>query len=387
MPKTMIFLFDGTANDATQERFSNVYAINQLIADRKEVDGDITTQITFYLPGVGTKFTVRKSGIPFLGPAKKIRPVLFGDGIEQMILRAYVNLSANYHADDEIVLIGFSRGAVAARVFSRLISDFGILSSEMLLHLDKLWNEFVVISREKNDAEYFRKIERLRRDLATSTNRPVFHRPAVQPIKLLGVFDTVAGPLDNRIMKNIELRDLYPASGVQHVVHLLSMHEIRQEFSLKRFERREGRSTIREMWLPGVHSDVGGGYVDNLISNISLLTMADLLQSLGKVALQKDAYKKTRSEVKESILKKRLVVNAEPLVGLKEKRDIRSDDEIHPLHFYLLGKNVIWKNDQSVVPYENRIGRSLDEFSHDNWFKRLDRRFKQWVHIREVRTQ
>src|ERR1700676_2236580 len=148
------------------------------------------------------------------------------------------------------------------------------------------------------------------------------------------------------------------------------MHEIRQEFSLKRFERRKGRSTIREMWLPGVHSDVGGGYVDNLISNISLLTMADLLQSLGKVSLQKETYKKTRSEVKESILKKRLVVNSEPVVGLKEKREIRSDDEIHPLHFYFLDKDVIWKNEQSVVPYENRIGRSADEFSHDSWFKR-----------------
>jgi uncharacterized protein (DUF2235 family) len=37
MPKTMIFLFDGTANDATEDAFSNVYKINQLVADSREV--------------------------------------------------------------------------------------------------------------------------------------------------------------------------------------------------------------------------------------------------------------------------------------------------------------------------------------------------------------
>jgi hypothetical protein len=70
MPKTMIFLFDGTANDAGAvrndrlfARFSNVYAINQLIADRKKVHGNsVQTQVTFYLPGVGTKFTVKDPG-------------------------------------------------------------------------------------------------------------------------------------------------------------------------------------------------------------------------------------------------------------------------------------------------------------------------------------
>ena len=173
----MIFLFDGTANDATHERFSNVYAINQLIADRRGSGDNVITQITFYLPGVGTKFTVRKRGIPF-------RPVLFGDGIEQMILRACVNLSANYHPGDEIVLIGFSRGAVAAKIFSRFISDFGILASDMLLRLDELWNDFVDISREKLDVEYFNRIEKLRRDMAMG-KKPVFHQPTEKPIKFL----------------------------------------------------------------------------------------------------------------------------------------------------------------------------------------------------------
>ena len=185
-------------------------------------------------------------------------------------------------------------------------------------------------------------------------------------------------------MKNIKLRDLYPASGVQHIVHLLSMHEMRQEFSLKRFEIRKGSPKVHEIWLPGVHSDVGGGYVEDLISNISLLTMADLLQSLGKVKLDPDAYKQKQNEIKDSISNKKFVVNAEPSVRLRERREVRSDDEIHPLHFYFLNKDLIWKKEEAVVRYENRIGRELKYFVNDILFKRLDGKFQQWVHIKQA---
>src|ERR1044072_8469981 len=99
MPKVMIFLFDGTGQDASEDRFSNVYAINQLIADRKTVRSNgrarIKTQITFYLPGVGTKFTVRRATTSILGTIRTGEQYIFGDGVEQLILRAYVNLSAN----------------------------------------------------------------------------------------------------------------------------------------------------------------------------------------------------------------------------------------------------------------------------------------------------
>jgi uncharacterized protein (DUF2235 family) len=378
MPKALIFLFDGTANDASQDLFSNVYAINQLIADRKRIRSGrsvrIKTQITFYLPGVGTKFTVRKSGWPL------VRQLLFGDGVEQLILRAYVNLSANYHPGDEIVLIGFSRGAVAARIFARLVSDFGILSSDMLLHLDKLWNEFVVISSERIDAKYHNRIAALQGKLSDEAKRAVFQKPKGKPIKFLGLFDTVSGPIDNKVMKSVDFRDLHPASGVEHIVHLLSMHEIRKEFELKRFQVPTATpktfTTLREIWMPGVHSDVGGGYLENLISNISLLTMCDLLEKLGGIALDGAAYEKVESEIKMKIRNNRLVINSEFAEGPKQKRDsgIHSEDEIHPLHWYLLNKQVVWKGAKQPTSYENRIGRDAQVAD-----KALQKRFLRWV--------
>jgi uncharacterized protein (DUF2235 family) len=378
----MIFLFDGTGNDATldTEKFSNVYAINQLISDQKRVpSGKIKTQVTFYLPGVGTKFTVRKGGFPLpFGSGKIMDQYLFGDGIEQMILRAYVNLSANYHPDDEVVLLGFSRGAVAARIFSRLISDFGILSSDMLTHLDKLWYEFVEISTTRSDIEYSQKIVELQKDLAKRANGTVFHTPKGKLIKFLGVFDTVAGPRDRNIIEYVDLRDLFPASGVQHVVHLLSMHDVRQDFVLKRFEiRPNGPKVLREIWMPGVHSDVGGGYAEDLISSISLLTMAGMLQKLGGIALDEAAREKVQAGIKTKIRDGRLVINAEPSVRLKLTRtsEIRIGDEIHPLHYYFIDKTVIWKSDNFSVRYEDRIEQPTKSSP-------LVKEFNRWVSLR-----
>jgi len=391
MPKAMIFLFDGTANDASEDRFSNVYAINQLIADRKTLRSGssvrVKTQITFYLPGVGTKFTVRKGASLFIRAIRTGEQYIFGDGVEQLILRAYVNLSANYHPGDEIVIIGFSRGAAAARIFSRLVSDFGILSSDMLLYLDRLWNEFVEISRADNDAKYDNLILLLQGKLAEEARKTVFHKPKGKPIKFLGLFDTVAGPIDNEVMEGVNFRDQYPAKGVEHIVHLLSMHEIRRAFVLKRFQistaPHKTFKTLREIWVPGVHSDVGGGYLENLISNVSLLTMCDKLEALGGIAIDRIAYSKIETEIKKKIENARLVINSEGYEnGPKQKRDdlIRKEDEIHPLHWYLLNKPVTWKRDEAPTTYVDRLGRPRELKD-----RVLQRRFDRWVSADELR--
>ncbi|MCS3896665.1 uncharacterized protein (DUF2235 family) [Bradyrhizobium japonicum USDA 38] len=380
----MIFLFDGTANDASAppnegifSRFSNVYAINQLIADRKKIEGDnIQTQITFYLPGIGTKFTVMDRG--FL--PKKWRSYLFGDGLEQLILRAYVNLSANYHVGDEIILIGFSRGAIAARIFSRLISDFGILSSDMLLNLDPLWSDFVDISGVEDNTMYSARIEELKAKLRAKWGKEVFHVSKDQLIRFLGVFDTVAGPRDKGLTKYIAFRDLHPAKGVQHAVHIISMHESRSQFELRRFAQvTTPTATIREIWLPGVHSDIGGGYSESLISNISLLTMCFFIRKLGGVALDLANYKAALAEVRTQVRADRFVVNPEPNLVNQKKRDglVSEQDELHPLHWYLLNRqdNIFWKDGNLARRklYVNRLGK-LGKQATD-----LRHSFDEWI--------
>ncbi|QIP03370.1 T6SS phospholipase effector Tle1-like catalytic domain-containing protein [Bradyrhizobium symbiodeficiens] len=400
MPKTIIFLLDGTANDATVDSFSNVYAINQLIDESKLIKSakgsKRQAQITFYMPGVGTKFTVKraiereKKGILSIGArTDTVRQQIFGDDLEQLILRAYVNLCANYREGDDVIIVGFSRGAAAARIFSRLISDFGILTSDLLLFLDRLWNEFVEISNAGTDADYRLAISKLKAGLRSEAGREAFHGAdgngadsvgAQQPqIRFLGLFDTVIGPFDADVPRNLNLRDQYPASSVRHIVHLLSMHDVRSEYELKRFLRPQNLpETLREIWLPGVHADVGGGYTEDLLSSISLLTMADLLEELGGVAINKTAYALVAEKIKRRVSDQRYVINKEPLVASRKNRSVNDQDELHPAHWFLVGKSVFWKQFDKTRIYENRTAQNPGAVE-----RALDKQFQTWVAAEE----
>lgn len=373
MAKSLIFLFDGTGNDATttNDNFSNVYALNQLIAESNtsSTDGP-RTQITFYMPGLGTGFTVRRSkrgGFPLFTSSDRVRQAIFGDGLEQLILRAYVNLSANYRVGDQIICVGFSRGAVAARIFTRLISDFGVLISAKLMLLDKIWNEFIEISSEIDDSIYFRRIKEIKTDLCVAfPGEDVFHSTEVTKVRFLGLFDTVVGGLDGEGEgEKFAPRDLRPASSVENIVHLMSMHEVRASFPLKRFEvsaaRRPGETSVREIWLPGVHSDVGGGYREYLIGHLSLLTMADLISDRGGVEIDNGAYQQIVQRIRAKYMLGPVFVNTEPWVDVRRKRNdlIKKGDEIHPLHWHMVGKSVYWKASELPQPYQSLYDKDL----------------------------
>lgn len=385
MTKTLIFLIDGTANDATTDTFSNVYRTNQLIAPLKRYRrGSVVkqkSQVTFYLPGIGTKFTVRrpeKKGFWFFGKGNIAKQMIFGDNFEQIILRAYINLSANFRSGDGIVLLGFSRGAAAARILSRLISDFGILKSENLSLLDRMWNEFVRISELEADNDYYRAIDLLKQQLSPNTSdESVFHPDNDVSISFMGLFDTVTGPLDTKIPKSLEFRDEYPARKVEKIVHLLSMHDIRGEYGFKRFRPRDaGDRVVREIWMPGVHADVGGGYLDDLISSISLMTMCEFLRSDGGVAIDEKARQKLLERIKFKHQEGKIVINPEPFVFLRQSRysGILKNDELHPLHYHIIEKNVFWKSNTERTVYEDRLNYIDNKV--DYW---LNEKFMQWI--------
>ncbi|WP_338567642.1 DUF2235 domain-containing protein [Erwinia sp. E_sp_B01_3] len=101
------------------------------------------------------------------------------------------------------------------------------------------------------------------------------HGKAAGEVRFLGLFDTVAAigsllnfyDLNGRSNPGVNL-ELRP-SVAQKVFQISAMHECRYNFSL---------NSIRGMWpelaLPGVHSDIGGGY-NAVEDEISLLTMPD----------------------------------------------------------------------------------------------------------------
>jgi hypothetical protein len=96
------------------------------------------------------------------------------------------------------------------------------------------------------------------------------------------VFDTVAatrGSLDLN-------PDTYPASGIvfengtigkniEKAVHLVSIDEKRLAFQPTLFNKDD---RVTEVWFSGVHSDVGGGYWYDGLSDITLKFMIDSIK-------------------------------------------------------------------------------------------------------------
>lgn len=82
-------------------------------------DANQTAQVVYYHPGVGTGGLWLNS----------ITGGAFGMGLAEDIREAYNFICANYNDGDDIILIGFSRGAFTARSIADLIASIGLLTT------------------------------------------------------------------------------------------------------------------------------------------------------------------------------------------------------------------------------------------------------------------
>lgn len=254
-PRTLVFSFDGTGNEPSDaegfehdESISNVLKLHILMGgglegeDRTEtLTPNKNSQRTYYYNGIGT----RENGeeIPLVGwLVSKVSGVVnsalapkWGDA-RRILNEAMEDLKQSKpKAQDEIVLFGFSRGAALARKFA-----------SMLLN----------------------RYEELN-------------------ISFLGVFDTVAA-MDGihrkgeTISSDVVFENGTVHNRVDHAIHILSLDEDRIAFEptqMNQDHNRPGR--IEEIWFPGVHSDVGGGYWHDGLSDIALKFMIDRCKTSG----------------------------------------------------------------------------------------------------------
>ena len=249
MSKKIIICFDGTKNDpsdASQDIYedggvkddgiSNILKLYFLLGGRieninqsQDEEGDLLKkshfqgQHCFYFQGVGSYGgSFRKLVNSAISPHfLDVRHIIV-KGMEALI-------AAKYQPGDEIYLFGFSRGAAIARRFAKVIQD----------------HERVKGLNLKEDA-----------------------------VRFLGVFDTVSSFGLPNLVPNTEAKSnvLFEdknriTSNIQEALHLLSLDERRLAFrpTLMAMEDR-----VTEVWFPGVHSDIGGGYFYDGLSDITL---------------------------------------------------------------------------------------------------------------------
>jgi uncharacterized protein (DUF2235 family) len=248
VPKKIVFCADGTWNQPKSPAIvsgqdTNVYKLYKSLAVT-------TTQTTTYDDGVGT------DSLPvehWLGGA-------FGEGLFQKIKDGYTAIAQNYAPGDAIYIFGFSRGAYTARSLAGMISLCGLPTrNNVQLPVDTAFQAY----RHKDQRQAL---------LASLASYQLFDAK----IAMLGVWDTVGalgipGALFGDSDFNYGFLDTTLHPDVQTAYHAVSIDERRRQFvpTLWTSAPSSGQ-TMEQVWFAGVHSDVGGGYAETGLSDVTL---------------------------------------------------------------------------------------------------------------------
>ncbi|MFJ4157221.1 phospholipase effector Tle1 domain-containing protein [Pseudomonas sp. NPDC089752] len=266
-----------------------------------------------------------------------------GAGGQERIEQAYDAIVAfhNKYPDEkvDVNIVGFSRGAAQSRALANEFIERGV---PKLDEQGKATSEFLI-------------------------------PPGQAHVNKLGIFDTVASygnaMSDTHLGKNLEV-----GKHVDSTTHLVAMNEYRDTFRLTSALRNDDNSRIEEQKFPGAHSQVGGGYKDDVLAAGPLAVMYDRLQAAGiemepmqqEDVLRVEQYNaiiKDPEKLQAALIDSRLaegkdafklaadgayqVVNNKPFT--MERGTFNSDDrQTRPFDHEVSGRKVLFENDDSL---------------------------------------
>ena len=203
--------------------------------------------------------------------------VLMGRGINQQIKRAYGYLASRYQPGDRIFMLGYSRGAYAARSLAGVIDRVGLVRSDH--------------ATERNIRTAYRQYENApHSDTSDSFRRKHCHE-AIE-IEAIGVWDTVKSlginaPVLWRISERWHAFHNHDLSSiVKNGFHAMALHENRVAYKAVPWTTHEGfGGHVEQVWFPGTHGDVGGqlgGYIAaRPLANIPFVWLLSRLEKCG----------------------------------------------------------------------------------------------------------
>jgi uncharacterized protein (DUF2235 family) len=315
MTKNIVFCADGTWNHPhnpamVEEADTNVYKLSQMIENS-------SAQRVFYDDGVGADGLAISR---LLGGA-------FGEGLFQKVKEGYTAIAHVYKPGDRIFIFGFSRGAFTARSVSGMITACGLPTNGF--HPRLVETAFSA----------YRDRERRAAILATLGEFGL----QVPRIQMLGVWDTVGalgipGALFGLEDQRYGFLNTSLSPNVLNAFHALAIDERRREFqpTLWISPPTEGQ-TMEQIWFTGVHCDVGGGYADCGLSQITLSWMLKHAIALG--------IKPISEAVQESL-------------GIDAADQIDPKHALAPTHE---SWNVLWlMPERRAVPNGSKLGNSVE---------------------------
>lgn len=203
--------------------------------------------------------------------------IIEGRGINRQIQRAYGWLASRYRPGDRIFLVGYSRGAFAARSLAGVIDRVGLLTRDH--------------ATERMVREAYRHYQ-LDTDPETASDFRARYCHADTPIEAVAVFDTVMalGFRAPFVWKWAEVKHAFHnhqlGPSIRHGFHALALDENREAFNPVLWTSEPGfDGHVEQVWFPGSHGDVGGQltgfYPARPLTNIPLVWMVEKLDRCG----------------------------------------------------------------------------------------------------------
>ncbi len=243
--------------DGTNSQFgvgnTNVVRLVQVL------ERDPASQLLYYDPGIGT--LPERGALSRLGKGvSTLLGLAFGIGLSRNVEDAYDYLSDCWVPGDRVFLFGFSRGAYTVRVLAGLLHALGLLPRGNRHLVPYVMRLFGSIRKEASQAgegrsRYWKLCDEFRSTFA----RPVPGNGDERRFRVhfLGVWDTVSSV--GWVWDPLKFPFTANNPSIDVVRHAVSLDE-RRWFFRQNLIKRAARQDFQELWFPGVHADVGGGY-------------------------------------------------------------------------------------------------------------------------------
>jgi uncharacterized protein (DUF2235 family) len=254
MARNIVLCLDGTSNKYAAAN-TNVVKLYAML-DRARND-----QLSYYQPGIGT---YAPTGV--WGHIKQWIVTRLDLAIAWLlsdhVTDAYRFLMRYYQEGDSIFIFGFSRGAYTARVLAGMLHKVGLLTQGNEELIPFAWDMFKRYDPDLELAEGFKK---------------TFSRPV--QVHFLGLWDTVSSVGWAWAPQHFQFTENNPSVDI--VRHAVALDERRSYFVQNLWGTLP--PDIEQVWFPGVHCDVGGGYPENEsgLSAIALKWMIGKAEAAG----------------------------------------------------------------------------------------------------------
>ena len=295
--KRIVALIDGTWNKEGAGDDTNVAKLDSgkkitTQAFIKTTATDDITQHVHYHDGVGSDGDLTQR---LLGGA-------IGLGLKKIIQEVYEFIVSDYAAGDEIYILGFSRGAYAARALAGLIGASGIQRQKNADVFEVAWQHYrVTPSVRQNPQTASAGDQKTLSDYNALAQQQAFYDS--RTIKCVGVWDTVGSygipagiglaPLARYFtLVTLGFHDTSFGDHIEVGLHAVAVDEHRRPFvptlwTIPKGQQPKGH--VEQTWFAGAHCNVGGGYVECGLSDQALVWMIARVQALTSLEFDIDA--------------------------------------------------------------------------------------------------